>query len=225
MSREERLIAFVDGELDPPEALAFEAELAADSRLAAEVDQQRRLRERIASVYGLIADEPTPDRLVLAACAAANDSAARFGPTQWAAMAACLAIGVLVGFVVPHERGGLASREGVLVARAGLASALDTRLASETGPIRVGLSFRSTDGDYCRTFQSGPDHVAGLACREAGRWVAHATVAWSPTPDPEYRTAGSDIPPAVLSAVDEMIAGDPLDAAAERAARDRHWMP
>jgi hypothetical protein len=39
----------------------------------------------------------------------------------------------------------------------------------------------------------------------------------------EYRTAGSDTPGAVLAAVDSLIAGDPLDAAAERAARDSGW--
>ncbi|HEY8617582.1 hypothetical protein [Phenylobacterium sp.] len=221
MSREERVIAYVDGELGASDAAAFERDLASDAALAAEVDQQRRLRERILSAYGAIAEEPTPDRLVLSACAANQNR--RFGWRHWAAIAASLAVGVTVGFVVPHQRGALAAHDGVLVARAGLAQALETQLASDTGPIRVGLSFKDADGDYCRTFQSTPDRLAGLACRENGRWIAHATLAWSPAPAPQYRTAGSELPPAVLTAVDELIAGDPLDAAAERAARDARW--
>ncbi|WP_374471901.1 anti-sigma factor [Phenylobacterium sp.] len=225
MSREERLIAYVDGELPPTDAAAFEAELAADARLAAEVEQQRRLRARIAAVYGPVADEPTPDHLILAACAA-NENRSRFGKVQFAAMAASLVIGAFVGFLVPHgPAGGLAPGEGGLVARGGLADALDSRLSSEASPIRVGLSFRDEQGAYCRAFQSTPDRLAGVACREPEGWVARATTAWRPAAATQYRTASSELPPLVLSAIDELIAGDPLDAAGERAARDRGWMP
>jgi hypothetical protein len=38
-----------------------------------------------------------------------------------------------------------------------------------------------------------------------------------------YRQAGSDLPPAVLDAIDARIAGKPLDAAGEEAARARGW--
>lgn len=223
MSREERLIAYVDGELSAAERVTFEAELAADPRLAAQVEQQRRLRERIAAAYAPVIEEPLPDRLLMAALAA-NDRRG-FRPMHWAAVAASLVAGVLVGLAAPDDRGGLTVRDGVVTARADLAEALDERLASETAPIRVGLSFRDAQGAYCRTFQSAPDRVAGVACREDGRWVARTTTAWSARHTPEYRTAGADIPPAVLASVDEMIAGDPLDAAAERAARARNWAP
>jgi hypothetical protein len=38
-----------------------------------------------------------------------------------------------------------------------------------------------------------------------------------------YRQAGAQMPPAVLEAIDERIAGKALDAQGERAARDRGW--
>jgi hypothetical protein len=38
-----------------------------------------------------------------------------------------------------------------------------------------------------------------------------------------YRQAGSALPPAVLDAIDERIAGAPLDAAGEQAARNKGW--
>ncbi|MET0272757.1 MAG: hypothetical protein ABW360_07175, partial [Phenylobacterium sp.] len=121
------------------------------------------------------------------------------------------------------EQGPLTSRDGVLVAHGELAEALSSGLATDPGVIRVGLTFRTADGRYCRSFQSEMDHLAGLACREDGRWTAMTTTTFEPAKAPDYRTAGSDTPAAVLAAVDELIAGEPLDAAAERAARDRNW--
>ena len=67
-----------------------------------------------------------------------------------------------------------------------------------------------------------PDRLAGLACKEPGGWSARAVAAWSPSAE-AYRTAGSETPPAVLAAMDAAIVGAPLDAAGERAARDRGW--
>ena len=46
--------------------------------------------------------------------------------------------------------------------------------------------------------------------------------AWTPTAG-DYRTAGAETPPEVLAAVEALIAGEPLDAAGERAARERGW--
>jgi hypothetical protein len=142
-------------------------------------------------------------------------------------MAACLLVGVLAGRALYPDQGPLATRGGALVARGGLEKALTTQLASQGGGvIKVGLTFKDHDGAWCRTFESAPDRLAGLACRADGRWVARTTSVWTPAAaGPEYRTAGSDTPPAVLAAVDAAIAGAPLDAAAERSARDGGWKP
>jgi hypothetical protein len=55
--------------------------------------------------------------------------------------------------------------------------------------------------------------------------VAQTTTVWAPQTSTDYRTAASATPPAVLASVDATIAGEALDAAAERAARDRGWKP
>jgi len=224
MTAEERLLAYVDGELAAADSAAFEAEMAADPDLAAQVAAHRRLGQDIAAAYAPVLDEPVPPRLV-ALASAANDRAPRrrLGLPQWAAMAACLALGVLAGRTLWPEQGPLAARGGALVARGDLDKALSTRLASEDGAIRVGLTFKARDGGYCRTFESAADHLAGLACRRDGRWAAQVTSAWSPERGAGYRTAASAMPPAVLAAVDATIAGEALDATAERAARDRGW--
>jgi hypothetical protein len=91
--------------------------------------------------------------------------------------------------------------------------------------VRIGLTFRDGGGRYCRTFRSGPDRLAGLACRDAGAWRVETATAWTPAATPAYRTAGSDTPPAVLAAVDGALKGEVFDAAQEKAARDGGWRP
>jgi hypothetical protein len=223
MTAEERLIAYVDGELTLRERAAFEAEMAADSALAAQVAQHRRLAARVSEAYAPVLEEPVPPQLV-ALASAANDAGRRpLALPQWAAMAACLVVGVLGGRAFWPDNAPLAVRGGELVARGGLAKALTTQLASEPGAVKIGLSFRTRDGRYCRTFESAADHLAGLACRRDGGWVAQTATAWAPQAATDYRTAASATPPAVLSTVDALISGEALDAAAERAARDGGW--
>jgi hypothetical protein len=224
MTLEERLIAYVDGELAAPDRAAFEAELAADPTLADKVAGHRRLAARISSAYAPVLGEPAPPQLV-AIASAANDRGAGRRLPRWAAMAAGLVIGVVAGRALWPEPGPLAVSGGELIARGGLDQALTSRLAADGGALRVGLTFKARDGRYCRTFRSAEDRLAGLACRHDGRWVALATAAWAPAPSPDYRTAASGDPPAVLAAVDAAIAGETLDPAAERAARDRGWKP
>jgi len=225
MTLDERLIAYLDGELGAQDRAGFEAEMAADPALAAKVAQHRRLGARIAEAYAPVLDEPVPERLLALASAANQAGRRRVGLPQWAAMAACLALGVVAGRELWPERGPLAAHDGALVARGGLDKTLTTQLAADGGAIRVGLSFKAGDGRYCRTFQSAPDRLAGLACRRDGRWVAQTVTAWAPQSTPDYRTAASDFPAAVLTAVEAMRAGETLDAPAERAARDRGWKP
>jgi len=220
-ARLERIMAYLDRELDAEGRKAFEAEMAADPALAAEVDAHRDLARRLTDAYRPVADEPVPLHLTLAA-QAANDAPPRRLNLAWAGMAACLVVGVLAGrFVLAPEPGVGVGTE--LAARSGLARALEGQLAQQPGPVRIGLTFRGRDGRYCRTFQSRPDRLAGLACRGDERWQVRTATRWTPGGAPDYRTAASDMPTEVLAAVDQALSGDVLDAAQERAARDRDW--
>jgi hypothetical protein len=94
--------------------------------------------------------------------------------------------------------------------------------------VKILVSFRATDGRYCRSFQieRGPD-LAGVACRDVGGWrvntaVTSAPAAWAST---QYRTAGSTTPTAVLDSVSALIAGQALDASGESAAVSKGWLP
>jgi hypothetical protein len=102
---------------------------------------------------------------------------------------------------------------------------LDSGLAADAPDAAgraVGLTFRDADGRWCRTFQSADAGVAGLACRGGDAWRLEALAPFQPAAG-EIRTAGADTPPAVLAAVDALIADETLDAAAETRARDAGW--
>jgi hypothetical protein len=216
-----RIMAFLDGEMSRAQRKAFEAEMAADHALAAEVAAHRELGEKLRDAYDPVADEAVPLALTLAA-EAANDLPLRRLRLAWVGMAACLVVGVLAGrFVLPPDpKIGIGTE---LAPRSGLARALEGQLAPQPGPVRIGLTFKDGAGRYCRTFQSRRNSVAGLACREDGAWRVRTATRWMPADAPAYRTAASELPPEVLAAVDRELVGEVLDAAQERAARDRGW--
>ena len=141
----------------------------------------------------------------------------------WAAMAACLVGGLVLGRVampvVPTLSG---ADEPSQIAAGPLAQALNTQVSGRgAGAIRIGLSFRDRAGLYCRTFQaSGRASVAGVACREPSAWRVRAIGPTGPDSD-----AGTETPAAILAAVDAMIAGQPLDAADEAKAKASGWKP
>jgi hypothetical protein len=236
---DEMLMAYADGELDLVARAEIEAAMARDPEVARAVERHRATAARIRGAYEGVLAESVPDRLAALVSGtgsapivdfAAPRSARRLGvgPLRlpaWAALAASLALGLFVGMLVLREPAvPFASVDGALVARGELDTALDSQLASaaaEARAVRIGLSFRNRDGDYCRTFQLQRDALAGLACRSSGAWQLQV-LAGAPAPEGEVRSAAA-MPIAVLRAVDAAIEGDPLDAEAEAAARDADW--
>jgi hypothetical protein len=238
---DEMLMAYADGELDLVARAEIEAAMARDPKVAAAVERHRALASRVRSAYGGVLEEPVPEKLAslvagpgaapvveLAAMRTVRDARAMPGGwrlPQWAALAASVAIGLFVGLLL--MRGPAAPYEETaagLVARGELDEALTTRLASsaDDADVRVGISFRDREGGYCRTFHMHRDApLAGLACRSGEEWKLEV-LATAPAHRGELRPAAA-MPMAVLHAVDAAIEGEPLDAAAESAARDAGW--
>jgi len=150
---------------------------------------------------------------------------------QWGAVAASLVIGAVIGHIALNspDSSPIATRGGHLLAQAGLAQALSKQLASEqaaSAAVQIGTSFRAKSGSYCRTFVVHEQRaLGGLACREGDAWHVQVLAQTDSTPggDGGYRPAGSEMPAAVRGAVEEQIAGDPLDAASEVRARNNDW--
>jgi hypothetical protein len=154
----------------------------------------------------------------------------RWSWAQWGGMAASLAIGVLAGSLGlksmqdEPQLAALTTSNGALVAQGQLEHALSQQLASagtSGGAVRIGVSFVDKGGNFCRSFQLGTS--AGLACRDGQQWQVPLLAEGEAGAGGAYRQAGSAMPAAVLDAIDARIAGQALDAGAERAALRRAW--
>lgn len=234
MVTDETLFAWLDGELDPQEAERIAAEVAADDKLAERAKQHRAMQSRLKGPFDRLLDAEVPEPLLAAvrkpepeiidfAAAQRSREARRWAPLpQWAAVAATLAVGIFVGTMVPQRSDAPVEVQGGRVyAAAALNHALDTQLASApSGDVRIGLTFRDQSGAICRSFAQTA--ASGLACRGNGRWQVRGLFAAPEGQSSDYRmAAGMD--PNLAALVDSTMAGEPLDANLEKAARERGW--
>jgi hypothetical protein len=230
MTEDDKFFAWLDGELGPAEAAEMEAKVAADPELARLAVQHRALGLQLRGAFDPIAAAAVPEHLQAAVRPSADlidfgaAKRARTMPSlpQWAAIAATLALGVFVGTMVPQRSGSpVEVQGGKLYAASALTEALDTQLASApSGDVRIGLTFRDRAGEICRSF-TGPAS-SGLACHEDGRWKVRGIFAAPVGQQSDYRmAAGMD--PNLAALVDSSMAGEPFDAAAEKAAKDKGW--
>jgi hypothetical protein len=229
------LVAYVDGELDEINRRRVERAVAEDERLARRIAAHRRLRESLSGQYQPIADQPVPDRFRSLIAAGSNVASLeearavrkRFPLPGWptlAAIAASLVLGLAVGRGLHEDGSPVGIVKGQMVAQGDLAHALDTQLASMQDPkgaVRIGVTFRSKEGDWCRSFDG--DALSGVACRGAGGWqLEQAVAAGSKAQQGDYRQASSG-DPRIMTTVNALIAGDALDGSEEKAARDAGW--
>lgn len=230
MTDDEKFFAWLDGELQPADAAAMEAKVAADPELARLAEQHRALGAQLRGAFDPIAAAPVPQRFHAAVrpsaeiidFAAANRARKLPSTPQWTALAATLAVGVFAGTMIPRQ--GTAPVEvqgGKIYAASALNQALDTQLASApAGDVRIGLTFRDHSGEICRSFTEPAS--SGLACRSRGRWQVKGMFAAPEARTSDYRMAsGMDSNLAAL--VDSAMAAPPFDAEAERAERDKGW--
>jgi cytochrome P450 len=220
----EMLMAYADGELDPLNAKRVERAIAGDPALAQEVERHRALRRRISDSFAPVADEQIPDRLAaLLKTNVVDLPAPKTRPilTRWreaAALAACLVLGLMIGIGV--SRGPVSAGAGGLYASGSLAAALDDQAGGADGAVKVAVSFRDKQGAYCRVFSSSA--ADGIACRDASGWALRRTQQGSTAQRGDYAQAGSTDPD-LMAAAQDMMAGEPLDAKAEAAARGAGW--
>jgi hypothetical protein len=244
---DETLMAYADGELDEPLSAEITSALERDPALARRVERHRALRAEVAGAFATVLGQPVPERLLASANGPATPLAGgaqrrgevlsfparakvapakRWGAREWTAMAASLLLGMLLSwqFLVPSQRSMITASDGTLVARGALSRALDSQLASTQrldDPVQIGLTFRSQDGSYCRSFALRRAETAGLACRAGDEWRIPVTAS-APGSQGDIRQASS-LPPPVLAAIEARIAGETLDAAGEENARLSGW--
>jgi hypothetical protein len=227
---DEVLMAYAHGQLDEPERTEVERAIRADPAVAARV-ARHRVRAQGGEAFGGMVDElpriaSVAGKVVrLDAVRAARQQAQqpmsiarpRWSWRQWTILAAALAIGALEGavaFSLMQGEAGLAAvdgKGGALVAQGVLAKALSGQAGGSDGKVRIGTSFVSKEGSYCRSFVFGG--AGGLACRSGERWNV-AVLAES---------VNNEIPKPVRDVIEQRIDGQPLDEQGERLAERQGW--
>lgn len=243
---DETLIAYADGEVDADLRRQIEAAMALDPSIAERVARHRNLRADLGAAFNPVLDEPMPAHLLDAAAASPASKQAtvtdlnaarvakqratkpdgRWSWREWGAIAASLVIGILAGRTAlqPSQSDLFATTSAGIVARGELSAALTDQIggAENKASVRIGLTFRDRDGQYCRTFATAA--AAGFACKEANAWKVRTLSEHAPGQHSgEYRMAGTALPPAIVTAVEASMAGEALDREQEQAARARDW--
>lgn len=229
---DEQFFAWLDGELDPGEAAEVEKRVAADPNLAKAAAEHRALVTQLRGAFDPVTEAGVPDKLRSAVRTPSpvtelagwreRRKSQRPPIQQWAAMAATLAVGIVVGTMVRTDDGSpLELRGGQMVAASALDRALDTQLASAaSGNTRIGLTFRDRSGTICRSFVS--DGSSGVACNQNGHWRIHGLFAVPEGQGGSYRmAAGGD--PGLAALIESRIAGEPFDARQEAEAKAGLW--
>lgn len=189
MTDDERLSAWLDGELPHDEAKRFEQRLAAEPALARRLERLREADRKAQQAFHAIDGAPMPqgvldllqdddaDRLQQSPDASPKAQVvelrprtARFFqmPVAIAASVALVAGFLVRGLVAPQGVGDDAALplSGVVAGGSGLHRVLETAPAGETvslpgeGSAEVVLSFQADDGDWCRQFRLGTTAAA-----------------------------------------------------------------
>jgi len=239
---DEELMAYIDGELDAVKQAAVASAVAADPGLARQVAEQRVLRERLHRAFSGTLDEPVPQPLVEATRGSRvpdiGAARARKQPRQpvaryWLAAAASLVLGILIGLWIPrltNEAPDVVVHGASLTAGGDLASVLTSRLTAEQSAserIRLVISFVANTGEYCRAFVTHREEnsISGIACGTGDLWRIRSIESGADVQgsSASYRQAATALSPIVRRQIEASMVGEPLDAAAERLARDRGW--
>lgn len=228
---DEMLVAYLKGALAGEDRAAVEAAVAADPEVAERLRGHRVIGELM---HGALTGPPVDDvedPPVRTAAPVVSLQAARARRAEpkpkatapklpsrpieprWIAIALGLAAGAVIGLFIPRPETGLMT--GRMEAAGPLAATLQTKLAAEQGEgasIRVGRTFRTKAGAWCRTFSSR-EGLAGVACRENSAWRVRMA----------ERGQASQPSAAVLATVGALTDGRPIDSAAEKRARASGW--
>jgi hypothetical protein len=211
------LMAFADGALNPEGMREVEAALARDPEARATVERFRATRGLLLDAFS---EEPVPELLErrVRAMAGRRRRAAAVQPVRrWAlplAAGVALAVGLAAGWA--------AGRHGLDP----LAAALEATPSGTSVTLADGraltptATFKDAAGRWCRAFaQAG---ATGAACRETGgAWRLAYLVPAAPAGE-AYAPAGeeAELGEALLA---RLGAGEPVDAAAERALIEAGW--
>lgn len=226
-SREERLAAWLDGELTASERAAFEAEIAVDPELAALAEEWRANDSLIAGAFAPLAEAPIDPALLhtLGLAEPAAPLAANDNPVWWKRHVLPLGgliAASLVAVLVVSPRNGDGARDPLSQALERTPSLAQAKLPDGRS-ITPMLTARAADGRWCREFGDGRE--VALACRDGkGAWIVEASGKGSePAGDAGFAVAAGADDTVLDAAQARLKLADPVDATAEQALIAGKW--
>ncbi len=248
---DEKLGAYMDGELSPGEAAELEQHLASDKALRARLDALRAADGATRKLYASLDAEPVPQAVLqmLQGDAAKPDNVVPFlklgaGRVFRAPVAIAASVALVVGLLVINLsrdasgplNSGITSLEAVSATTIDVDTALHRMLenaasgdAIDLGSGETGeaiLSFADVAGRFCRQLViSGTDRDAhAVACRNGTAWHVEALAYTASLPEGQFRTASEPTPVDITTAVDALIGtADPLDREQETRVISNGW--
>lgn len=226
-SREERLAAWLDGELTGEDLTAFEAELSTDPELAALAEEWRANDSLITGAFAPMVEAPI-DQAMLARLGLADrpaPQAANDNPPWWKRHALPLGGAIaasLVAVLVVAPRGTSDTRDPLSLALDRTPSLAQADLP-DGRKIKPMLTAQAADGRWCREFGDGSS--VAVACRDGkGLWIIEAKgKGAAPADNTEFAVASGADDAALDAAQSRLKLADPLDAGAERALIAKKW--
>lgn len=243
---DEDLCAYIDGHLDGARRTALEAALAQDVKLQARLATLQGADESIRAVFDTPDMAETPDhfRRMIAESGVPGDKVVFFAkkprPMDWRmAVAASLALAIGVGGGFFAGRGsapaGGSSTAAIFLSpdsEAPLFALLEstpsavTQPLDATGTFKPVLTFRASDGRFCREFEVShqTEAATGVACRTDGEWRVELLVASNARDEAGYAPVSTQHA-AIDGALAQLGASAPLSVEEEAALLKRDWKP
>jgi len=241
---DEMLMAFLDGELSTEQNARVEQAISDDTALAARLDRLAQVSELASQAYQPVLGEPVPQRLLDAVwqnnegqpendegqsgasvvnLATRRRSAAGYLPMAIAASVA-LVIGGLLGQQFASDKTD--AHNPLYVALEQTPS--QQRFEAENGNmIMPVMSFRASDGRYCREFRISADRKVsvGVACKQQGYWNTEILLAADnrPADSQSYQPASGHSPAALDAVLDSLWAGVAYDLTEEKSLIQEGW--
>ena len=233
-----QLSAYIDGELDAPEQVAFELELENNDDLLAMYESMIRANAGLQPAYAGTLNAPAPKRLtsLLEEPQERGSLIVDFihswlKPKALVGGGIALVAGIVMGSMLgvktaPQTQDLLITEDGRAMAGSALTNVLASarsgeRLTASGEPVTIRLSLVDADGRYCREFQLRK--VGGLACKDTGgEWVMEVIAARPEPPEHAMSLAGQpdDVVSAAIANLGEVT---PLDTEGEKKAIAQDW--
>ena len=241
---EDKIMAYVDGELDPAEDADVAAGLVDDPVAGDRAHALRELNGLLRAAYDDALKEPVPEAL-LRTVERRRDGVRGFRLDRlfegflapaWAHAATAvllIAIGGGAGAWLFRSEAETAGSQQLAAVLETERSGVPTRITVDGGQITPLLTFVHRDGRYCRQFEDLTHGTAayGLACRsEGGAWQVEMMInadLWNdPAKEPsgpDYQLAGGPLDGLIDQALEAAMSEPPLAPEAERALISGGW--